>query len=176
MPALPFAALVLGAVLLLMLVELQLSVAHERYLRAEGAVEPPDDVHRLMRVAYPASFAAMAGEAIVRGTIARNELLLGIALLGVAKALKFWAIASLGRRWSFRVLVLPGASLVRTGPYRFLRHPNYIAVLGELVSVALALQAPVSGTLAVLGFGALLRRRIRVEERALGLRGPDPAH
>jgi len=91
-------------------------------------------------------------------------------LLGFSKALKFWAIASLGGRWSFRVLVLPEAPLVTRGPYRFLRHPNYIAVMGELLSVALALAAPVTGTLALVTFAWLLSRRIACEERALGLR------
>ena len=65
------------------------------------------------------------------------------------------------------MLVLPGAPLVVTGPYRLLRHPNYVAVIGEIVAVAVALQAPVAGVVAALGFGWLIRRRIVVEERAL---------
>ena len=165
-------AVVLGAVALLMLAELQLSLGHERMLRADGASEPPDDVYPLMRLAYPGAFAAMAIEPLARGTVARDWLLLGVVLLGCAKALKFWAIASLGRYWSFRVLVIPGAPLVRTGPYRYVRHPNYVALIAEFVAVAIALQAPGAGALAVVGFGILLRRRIAVEERALGLRAP----
>ena len=96
-----------------------------------------------------------------RGSIA------GLVLFGWAKALKFWAMTHLGARWTFRVLVLPGAPLVATGPYRLLRHPNYVAVMGEIVAVAVALQAPVAGVAAALGFGWLIRRRIVVEERAL---------
>lgn len=158
---------VTGAVLLLMLVELQLSVYNERQLRKRGAIEPADDVYPLMRVAYPFVFVAMGTEAAVRGTWSRDWLLLGLVLFGWAKALKFWAIANLGALWTFKVLVVPGTPLVTTGPYKYVRHPNYIAVIGEIVSIAIALQAPVTGTLATAGFAWLLARRIRIEERAL---------
>ena len=151
-----------------MLVELQLSVYNERQLRAKGAVEPADDVIGAMRVAYPLAFVAMGVEAWLGGTWSRDWLLLGLLLFGWAKALKFWAMAHLGVRWTFRVLVLPGAPLVTTGPYRFARHPNYVAVIGELVAIATALQAPVTGVLGTMGFAWLIRRRIAVEERALG--------
>ena len=167
LPALPVVAAVVAAVLLLMLVELQLSVANERALRRAGAVEPPDDVYRLMRIAYPAGFVLIGLAALGHETLARDRVLAGALLLGLAKALKFWAIAHLGRLWSFRVLVLPGQPLVATGPYRFARHPNYIAVLGEYASVAIALQTPLAGLLVLAGFGWLLRRRIAVEERAM---------
>jgi methyltransferase len=76
-------------------------------------------------------------------------------------------MAHLGPRWTFRVLVLPGAPLVRSGPYRLLRHPNYVAVIGEILAIAVALQAPAAGVIATLGFGWLIWRRIDVEKRAL---------
>jgi methyltransferase len=95
-------------------------------------------------------------------------LLTGLVVFGVAKALKLWAISSLGVRWSYRVLVLPDRPLVASGPYRFIHHPNYVAVVGELLGFALIVAAPVSGLLATIGFGALMRRRIAVEDRALG--------
>jgi methyltransferase len=62
---------------------------------------------------------------------------------------------------------VPGAPLVRRGPYRWLRHPNYAAVCGELAGTALAANAPVAGPLALAAFGALMLRRVAVEERAL---------
>lgn len=160
-------ALLVTSVLLLMLVELQLSVYNERQLRAKGAVEPAGDVHDVMRVAYPLAFVAMGVEAWLRGTWSREWVLAGLVLFGWAKALKFWAISHLGARWTFRVLVPPHAALVTSGPYRFVRHPNYIAVIGELVAMAVALQAPAAGIAGTLGFAWLIRRRIAVEERAL---------
>jgi isoprenylcysteine carboxyl methyltransferase (ICMT) family protein YpbQ len=159
---------VVAAVLLLMLVELQLSTYNERQLRARGAYEPHDDVYPVMRLAYPAGFVLMGIEAALRGTWSRDWLLIGLILFGWAKALKFWAIAHLGVLWTFKVLVVPGTPLVTSGPYRFVRHPNYVAVIGEIVAIAVALRTPIMGTLATVGFGWLLLRRIRVEERALG--------
>jgi methyltransferase len=167
LPPVPVATLVTAAVLLLMLVELQLSIFNERSLRAKGAIEPADDVIRWMRIAYPGAFVLMGMEAATGGPLSRNWVIAGLVLFGWAKALKFWAMAHLGSRWTFRVLVLPGAPLVSSGPYKYLRHPNYVAVLGELIAVAIALQTPVTGAVATLGFAWLLRRRIQVEERAL---------
>lgn len=167
LPSLPVSLLVIAAVLLLMLVELQLSRFNEKALRAQGAVEPSDDVIALMRVAYPASFVLMGLEAALWGPLRRDWVVAGLLLFGWAKALKFWAMAHLGPRWTFRVLVPPGAPLVRSGPYRFLRHPNYLAVMGELTAIAITLQAPVAGVASALVFGWLIRRRIQVEERAL---------
>jgi methyltransferase len=170
LPTLPVVALVVGAVYLLMLVELQLAVFNDRALRARGAIEPPDDVYRVLRIAYPAVFLLIGLEGARHAWLSRDLVLAGVLLFGWAKALKFWVIRTLGSRWSFRVLVVPGLALVATGPYRFLRHPNYVAVLGEIVAIAIALSAPLAGVLGTLGFGWLLRKRIIAEERALGLR------
>jgi methyltransferase len=155
-------------VLLLMAGEAVLSRVNETALRRQGAVEPQGDVYRAMQWAYPASFLAMALEGAWRGPAPAPMLLGGLAIFGLAKALKLWAIATLGERWSFRVLVVPGRALVASGPYRWMRHPNYVAVAGEIVGVALTVWAPVTGALSLLGFGTLLRRRIAIEDRALG--------
>lgn len=156
------------AVLLLMAGEAVLSAFNEKLLRARGAVEPPGDVIATMRWAYPAMFVAMGVEGALTGPAPRNILLWGLALFGAAKALKIWAIAALGSRWSYRVLVLPGVPLVTSGPYRFIAHPNYLAVAGEIASVAAIVWAPITGPLAAIGFGWLMIARIRIEDRALG--------
>jgi len=121
-----------------------------------------------MRWAYPFSFLAMGIEGAFTGPAPRNLLMWGLALLGAAKALKLWAITTLGWRWTFRVLVLPDAPLITSGPYRFLSHPNYLAVVGEIASVAVIVWPPITGVLAAIGFGALMVKRIRIEDRALG--------
>ena len=154
-----------------MLLEARHSRNNERALRAAGAVEPAGDVYSLMQVAYPACFVAMMVEGWFRAT--SPWLSLGIRVFVLAKALKYWAIQTLGPRWTFRVLVPPSSARTLAGPYRYLRHPNYVAVAGELVGFALLAGAPVTGTVALLTFGALMLARIRVEKRALGLRAED---
>lgn len=159
----------LAIVLVIMLVELRVSLAHERELFRAGAIEAPDPVYSTMRWAYPGTFVAMAIEGLVTAMPPGFLTIAGAAVLIAGKALKVWAIASLGTRWTYRVLVIPSAPLVTRGPYRFLRHPNYVGVVGELVGMALLVQAPVTGVLSVIGFGYLLNLRIRTEEQALGL-------
>lgn len=151
----------------LMAAEAAWSRRNEARLRARGAKEPPGDVYRLMQWAYPGAFAAMAVEGGFRAPASGGLLVAGAATLVAAKWLKYWAMVTLGDRWCFRVLVPPGAPRVTAGPYRRLAHPNYVAVVGELVGAALVFGAPLAGPLATLAFGALLRRRIRVEETAL---------
>jgi methyltransferase len=157
------AAITFGA----LLVEARRASRNERAQRARGGIEPPDDVYKVMRVVYPGAFLAMFAEGAVRGAPPAAVLVGGAAAFAVAKALKWWAILSLGPFWTFRVIVVPGVPLVVNGPYRWLRHPNYVAVMGELAGVAAVTGASVSGSVAIVAFGALLIKRIAVEERAL---------
>jgi methyltransferase len=155
------------AVFGMMLVEWRISMRNERRLRDAGAIEPAQDVYSTMQWVYPAAFVVMALEGAIFGSGSAVTTFAGAVLLTASKALKFWAIVSLGWRWTFRVLVVPGAPLVDHGPYAMLRHPNYVAVIGELVSMAVLVNAWVTGPLATVLFSVLLRSRISVENRAL---------
>jgi methyltransferase len=166
--AIAISALTTIAALLIMAGEAVLSSFNEKVLRARGAIEPPGDVINTMRWVYPGSFVVMGIEGALSGPASRDILMFGLALFGLAKALKIWAISSLGSKWSYRVLVVPGEPLVTTGPYRFISHPNYLAVVGEIISVAAIVWAPISGVLSAIGFGWLMIARIRIEERAIG--------
>jgi methyltransferase len=163
------AAGALAVVLLLMLVELSISRRNERLLRGVGAIEPPDPVYTVMRIVYPGLFVLMAVEGGLPSAFDSRVAGAGVIVLVAGKLLKAWAIRTLGDRWTYRVLVLPGAQLVTGGPYRWMRHPNYVGVIAELVGFALLVGARWTGPVAVLIFGELLRRRIRAEEQALGL-------
>jgi methyltransferase len=92
-----------------------------------------------------------------------------LAVFIVLQAGRLWVIATLGRRWTTRVIVLPGAAPVARGPYRWLRHPNYLVVVLETAVVPLALGLPVFALVFSLANAALLAYRIRVENRALAL-------
>lgn len=140
---------------------------NERAQRARGGVEPPGDVYGMMRVAYPAAFLVMFVEGLFRGSPTPPFVAAGAIVFVAAKLLKWWAILSLGPSWTFRVIVVPGAALVTSGPYRALRHPNYVAVVGELAGVALMTGARIAGPIATIVFSLLMRKRIVVENRAL---------
>ena len=163
MPLLLLSILVFGA----LGVEARRASRNERAQRARGGIEPEGDVYRRMRIAYPGAFAAMIAEGFLREPPRWSVIAAGVAVLAAAKALKWWAIVTLGPSWTFRVIVVPNAPLIRGGHYRWLRHPNYVGVVGELLGVALIAGAPVSGVAAITGFGVLLIKRIRVEDRML---------
>ena len=160
-------ALAFAGVFVPMLLEARLSARHERTLRGAGAVEPRGDVYRAMQIWYPASFLAMLLEGMLRAVTLDALMIGGAAVFVVAKVLKYWAIATLGDRWVFRVLVPPGSIRIVAGPYRWMRHPNYVAVAGELLGVALAMHARYSGPVVTTAFIGLMLRRVAIEERAL---------
>jgi methyltransferase len=95
---------------------------------------------------------------------------LGFAMLAVvlaAQGLRHWAVATLGRRWNVRVIALPGEPVVTGGPYRFVRHPNYLAVILEGLAVPLVHTAWLTGLVFTVINLPLLGVRIRCEEAAL---------
>src|SRR3954467_5974702 len=90
-------------------------------------------------------------------------LLLYLALQGF----RFWVMWTLGSRWTTRIIVLEGAPLVSHGPYRFLSHPNYAVVIGEIAVLPLAFGLPVYAAVFTVLNAVMLGVRIREEERAL---------
>lgn len=160
-----------GALLLLAtlqrLVELVIAQRNTRALLAEGAYEVGRGHYPVVVVLHGLWLATLWGLV----ALGRAELHVwpAIAYL-LVQALRVWTLASLGRYWTTRVIVVPGASLVRKGPYRFLRHPNYAVVALEIALLPLALG---SWALA-LGFSVanaiVLAWRIRVEDMALATR------
>jgi methyltransferase len=96
---------------------------------------------------------------------------LGWPMLGVvalSQALRWWCVITLGRRWNTLVIVVPQAPLVRRGPYRWLRHPNYVAVVAEGLALPLVHTAWLTALTFTVANAALLKVRIRVENAALG--------
>lgn len=90
-----------------------------------------------------------------------------LALVVLAQALRWWCIRTLGHQWNPRVIVVPGAPRVTGGPYRWLRHPNYVAVVVEGVALPLVHTAWVTALLFTVLNAALLRVRLRTENHAL---------
>jgi methyltransferase len=150
------------------LAELIVSQRHLRWAVARGGVEAG-------RGHYPAMVLLHAG--LLAGCIVEVVWLdrefvpsLGWAMLAVvvaSQALRWWCIATLGKQWNTRVVVVPGLPLVDTGPYRVLRHPNYVAVVAEGVALPLVHSAWLTATVFTVLNALVLTVRIRTENRAL---------
>lgn len=93
-----------------------------------------------------------------------------VAILVLSQALRWWCITSLGKRWNTRVIVLPHEQLIRKGPYRFMHHPNYVAVVAEGFALPLVHTAWLTALLFSVANAILLSVRVRVENVALGYR------
>jgi len=156
------------------LAELALSRRHEHGLRRQGAYEVGAGHYPWMVAVHTAFLASCGLEVWFLKPPFRPAL--AVAMLGVltlATALRYWAVSTLGRRWTTRVLILPGAPRIRRGPYRFFAHPNYLAVVLEIAALPLVHGAWRTAVVFTLLDAAVLGVRIRAEEK--GLRGPHPA-
>ncbi len=98
-----------------------------------------------------------------------------LALFALLQLGRLWILATLGSRWTTRIIVVPGETLVARGPYRLVSHPNYAVVVGEIAVLPLALGLPWVAVIFTLFNAAVLFVRIRAENRALG-RGRLDAH
>ena len=156
------AEFILGLVTLQRAGELVLSHYHTRRLLARGAVEVAGGHYPLMVAVHAAWLIALW----VFGhdqPINMTALLFYLALQG----LRFWVMHTLGPRWTTRIIVLPQAPLVASGPYRFLSHPNYAVVIGEIAVLPLVLGLPGIAVIFTILNAGVLMIRIRAENRAL---------
>lgn len=151
------------------LVELAISRRNEKWLLARGAIEVGSGHYPWMVLQHTLFLIGCLAEVwwLDRPFYAPLAAAMLVALM-LSMALRYWVIATLGRRWTTRVLVLPGAPLVTTGPYRVLRHPNYLAVAIEVFALPLVHTAWITALIFTVANGALLSRRIEVEEKGLG--------
>lgn len=159
------------------LLELVVSTRNARWSFARGGVESG-------RGHFPAMVALHTGllvACLLEVHLADRPFLpwLGwpaLVLVVASQVLRWWCITTLGPRWNTRVIVVPGLPLVTRGPYRWFRHPNYVAVVVEGIALPLVHTAWVTAlAFTVLNAVLLLRFRLPAEERALRLATADPA-
>ena len=168
-------AFVIAMVCGFLLAEQRLSRANERRLRMAGAIEPTLAPWGALDTLYPAALLLMGAEGVWRalGPVASDAALWapswaasGLVLFAGSKVLKYWAIGALGERWSLRGLVEPGRPLLQRGPYRYVSHPDAIAVVGELVGTAMMMSSFVAGPVMTAACGVALWSRAKVAARA----------
>jgi methyltransferase len=159
--------LAVGFIALQRLLELGLARRNERWVRSRGAVERGSGHYPVIVAVHVSWLAAVLVEGWWRGPELSALWPLWLGLFLAAQALRYWSIASLGRMWNTRILVIPGARPVRKGPYRYFPHPNYVAVVIELFTVPAIFGAWVTAVLFSVLNALVLVVRIRTEERAL---------
>ena len=157
------AAAILGFVTLQRLLELRLADRNSARLLAGGAVEYGRGHYPFIVALHMLWLAALWWWAPGRPIDIPLLVLFAILQLG-----RLWVIATLGERWTTRIIVKPGAPLVRKGPYRFLNHPNYLIVAGEFAVLPLVFDLPMVSIIFSVLNGLMLWVRIRAENRALG--------
>jgi methyltransferase len=165
-----FTALV-ATVALMRIVELGLSRRNIARLIERGAVEAGQSLYPWMVAVHTVFLAAC----VVEVWLLDRPLIPGLAaamlgLLVVAAALRWWVISTLGERWSTRVVFFPGAPPVTGGPFRWLRHPNYLAVMLEFAALPMVHTAWLTAILFSIANGVVLGFRVRTEEAALAER------
>lgn len=144
------------------LVELGFAQLNTGRLRAEGGVE-------FGATHYPLMIALHASWLVGLWVLGHDQHIVTfwLAVFSLLQVSRLWVIASLGRRWTTRIIVLRGAALVALGPYRWLKHPNYLIVALEIAVVPLALGLPLFALVFSIANAALLVYRIRIENEAL---------
>ena len=161
-----------GAVAVERILELALARRNAAWAFAQGAVEHGRAHYPWMVALHVGLLVGSAAEPLAASR-EFNEMRfgIGVAVLAAAQVLRGWTIMTLGRRWTTRVVVLPGRPLVTAGPFRFMRHPNYVAVAVEVAALPLACGAWGTAIACSVANGVLMAVRIPCEEAALGLRG-----
>jgi methyltransferase len=149
------------------LFELVISRRNRRALEALGGREYYPETFRTVVVLHVLYFASLAVESYPWRFPLDSRTILCLFVLAILTGARYWCIASLGRCWNVRIIVVPGGAVKRSGPYRFLRHPNYLVLVLEFLILPLLLRAPATLVVFSLANLAFLRQRIRLEEKAL---------
>ena len=165
-----FASIILVLVTLQRLGELVIARANTRKLLGRGAIEVGANHYPLVVVVHAAWLIALW----IWGR-EQDVNLVALAAFAVLQGLRLWVLATLGSRWTTRIIVLPGEPLVASGPYKYLSHPNYAVVAGEIALLPLALHLPLLALVFTVLNAAVLVIRVRAEARGLSVIGGTPA-
>jgi methyltransferase len=149
------------------LLELVLARRNECRTRARGAVERGRGHYPFLVALHALWLVSTLVEGLMRGPESPTLWPVPLALFLLMQPLRYWAIFSLGENWNTKILIVPGAKLVRRGPYRCLNHPNYVAVVVEILTFPLVFGAWITALVFTALNATLLYVRIREEDRAL---------
>ncbi|RHW42294.1 hypothetical protein D1B31_06645 [Neobacillus notoginsengisoli] len=160
-------AVFLCFVILQRLIELFIARRNEQRMKAEGAIEFGQEHYPWMVSMHVGFFLCLIGEVAFWQKSLSPFWLILLPVFLLAQAGRIWALTSLGKYWNTKIIVLPGANVVRKGPYRLVRHPNYVIVTLEMFVIPLLFNAYMTAAVFALLNAIMLSIRIPAEEAAL---------
>lgn len=149
--------------------ELFLSKKNENYLKYQGALEYDKEGYKYIVLMHNLFFISLVFEFFLLHRHLNKYWAILFIIFICTQGLRYWAIFTLGKRWCTKILVLKVTELIQKGPYKYFKHPNYIAVILEFAAIPLLFSCYfttiIFSTLNLIA----IRRRIRIEEQALGI-------
>lgn len=156
-----------GLIVLQRLVELVIARRNEKWMKDHGGIEQGSGHYILFIVLHVSFFLSLLAEIMLSGSSDTTFHYVLFALFLVTQVVRIWCIHALGRFWNTKIIIAPNFSLVKEGPYKYMKHPNYVIVGVELFIIPLLFGAPVTAAIFPILHILLLTVRIPAEERAL---------
>lgn len=157
----------IGFIILQRLTELVVAKRNEEWMKSKGAIEFGKEHYPAMVLIHASFFIVFIFEVIYFNKSLSLYWPILLALFLITQAMRIWALTSLGKFWNTKIIILPGADVVKKGPYKIIKHPNYLIVALELIVIPLMYNAYITlATFTLLNI-VILSIRIPAEERAL---------
>lgn len=149
--------------------ELILSKKNENYLKSKGAIEHDRNGFKYIVLMHNLFFISLVLEYFFLQRELNQYWKILLIIFICTQLLRYWAIFTLGKRWNTKILVLPNTEPIRSGVYKYLKHPNYIPVIIEITVIPLLLSCYYTAIVFSILNLIVLKRRIRIEEEALNI-------
>ncbi|HMS63937.1 MAG TPA: isoprenylcysteine carboxylmethyltransferase family protein [Ignavibacteria bacterium] len=161
--------IVITFVVIQRLIELSIAKKNEKWMLSQGAVETGKEHYKFIVILHTLFIISMIVEYNLKSRYIELNFInyLFLVFFIILQAGRVWVISSLGKYWNTRILRIPGSELIRTGPYRFFRHPNYIIVICEIFTVPLIFNLYYTAAIFTILNLLILRIRIKTENNVL---------
>lgn len=159
--------IILSIVIVQRLLELVIAKRNEKNMRAQGAYEVGASHYPLMILLHVSFFISLLVEVTTFNLTPSPLFLVFLVMFLCVQGLRVWCLTSLGSFWNTKIIILPGANVVTKGPYKYLRHPNYLVVSMEIALLPLMFEAYFTAICFTILNAIMLSIRIPTEERAL---------
>ncbi len=169
-----FFYIILAFVIIQRIAELIFAKRNEKLAFIKGGVEFDRGGYKVIVLMHTCFFLSLITEFFYFSRSLNSYWYIYFALFVLAQGLRYWTILTLGKKWNTRIIIVPGTTLVTKGPFRFMKHPNYSAVITELLVLPMMFSCYFTAGIFTLLNLLALKRRIRIEEQALAKLERDP--